>query len=39
MQSALGPNATEESKKHFPVRWQEMVKIIFENADKVIELK
>jgi len=39
MQSAIGPNATRENKKTFPKRWQEMVKIIFENADKVIELK
>ncbi|MEN8228127.1 MAG: hypothetical protein ABFS38_08235 [Bacteroidota bacterium] len=39
MQSALGPDATEESKKAFPKQWQEMVKTIFENADIVIELK
>ena len=39
MQSAIGPNATEESKKTFPKRWQEMVATIFENADKVIEVK
>ncbi len=39
MQSAIGPQATQESKNSFPKRWQEMVKTIFENADKVIELK
>ena len=38
MQSALGPDATEKSKKDFPKQWQEMVKTIFDNADKVIEL-
>ena len=32
-------DATEESKKDFPKQWQEMVKTIFDNADKVIELK
>ncbi len=36
--SYFGPNATEESKKAFPKRWQEMVKTIFDNADKVIEV-
>ena len=39
MQSALGPDATEENKKSFPKRWQEMVLTIFENSDKVIDLK
>ena len=39
MQSAVGPDATEESKLSFPKRWQEMVHTIFENADSVIELK
>lgn len=39
MQSAIGPHATEESKKAFPKLWQEMVKTIFDNADTVIELK
>jgi len=39
LMTALGPDATEESKKTFPVRWQEMVKTIIDNADKVIELK
>jgi len=39
MRSAIGPNATEEDKRTFPKRWQEMVKTIFDNADKVIEVK
>ena len=39
MQSAIGPNATEKNKKSFPKRWQEMVKTVFENSDKVIEMK
>jgi len=39
LSSAIGKEATAESKKTFPVRWQNMVKTIFENADKVIEVK
>jgi len=39
MQSAIGPNATKETKKSFPKRWQEMVKNIFENASEVIKVK
>ncbi len=39
MQSAFGPNATEESKKEFPKQWQAMVKTIFDNADKVVAIK
>ncbi len=38
MQSALGPDATEESKKEFPKRWQEMVRTIFDHADQVIDI-
>ena len=38
MQMAFGPNATDESKKAFPIKWQEMVKTIFDNADAVIEI-
>lgn len=38
LQSAIGPDATEESKRTFPDRWQNMVKTILENADKVIEI-
>jgi len=37
MQSAFGPEATEESRKLFPKRWQEMVKTIFDNADEVVK--
>jgi len=36
MQSVLGPDATEKSKKDFPRQWQEMIKTIFAYADKVI---
>ncbi len=39
LMSAIGPEATEESRRTFPVRWQEMVKTIFDNADKVIEVR
>ena len=39
IQSAMGPDATEESKKSFPHRWQEMVKTIFDHSDTVIEMK
>jgi len=39
MQSALGPDATEESRKDFPMRWQEMIRTIFQNADKVIDIR
>ncbi|MEN8230447.1 MAG: hypothetical protein ABFS38_19955, partial [Bacteroidota bacterium] len=39
MQSALGPNATEESRSAFPKQWQEMVRTIFAHADTVIEVK
>ena len=38
LMSAIGPDATEESRQTFPVRWQQMVKTIFDNADKVIEV-
>lgn len=38
MMSAIGPNATDESKKSFPQRWQAMVKAIFDNADSVIDI-
>jgi hypothetical protein len=39
MQTVLGPDATEESKKLFPVKWQALVKTIFDNADSVIEIE
>ncbi len=38
LKSAIGPEATEEDKKTFPKRFQEMVKTVLENADKVIEI-
>ena len=38
MMTALGPQATEESKKAFPQKWQEMIKLLFENIDKVVEV-
>jgi len=38
MQSAIGPNATDETKSTFGERWQQMVKTVLENADKVIEV-
>jgi len=38
MQSAFGPNANEESRKSFPKKWQQMVKTIFDNADKVVSI-
>jgi len=38
MQSAFGPNATDEAKKLFPTRWQAMVKTIFEHAEEVVQI-
>jgi len=38
LMSAIGPDATPETKKIFPKRFQEMVKIIFENGNAVIEV-
>ncbi len=39
MQSAIGPNATEENKNTFGKRWQQVVETIFINADEVVEVK
>ncbi len=39
MRSAISPNATDEDKRTFPERWQKMVKTIFDNVNKVIEVK
>ncbi len=39
MMTALGPQATDESRKAFPKKWQEMIKLLFENIDKVVEVK
>jgi hypothetical protein len=36
--SAIGPDATKESKASFPQRFQEMVKTVFDHADSVIEI-
>jgi hypothetical protein len=38
LKSAIVPDATEEDKKTFPHRFQNMVKTVFENADTVIEI-
>ena len=38
MMSAIGPQATEETKRTFPKRWSDMIGDIFANADKVIEI-
>lgn len=38
LRSAIAPNATDEDKRTFPKRWQAMVKTIFDNDDKVIEI-
>jgi len=38
LMSAIGENATPEDKESFPIRFQEMVKTIFENRDVVIEI-
>ncbi len=38
LMSAIGENATDEDKKTFPTRFQEMVKTVLENADIVIEI-
>ena len=38
LMSAIGPDATEESKASFPQRFQEMVKTVFDYADSVIEI-
>ncbi|RLE16167.1 MAG: hypothetical protein DRJ14_09075 [Acidobacteria bacterium] len=38
LMGAMGPTATPEAKKAFPKRFQQMVKTIFENGDKVIDV-
>jgi len=38
LKSAIAPNAKKEDIESFPKRFQEMVKTVFENADKVIEV-
>ncbi|MCF6205646.1 MAG: hypothetical protein L3J47_01955 [Sulfurovum sp.] len=39
LMSAIGPDATQEDIESFPDRFQEMVRTIFLNSDKVIEIK
>ncbi len=39
LMSAIKPDAKEEDIKSFPIRFQAMVKTVFDNADKVIEVK
>ncbi len=38
LMGAMGPTATREAKKTFPKRFQQLVKTIFENGDKVIDV-
>lgn len=38
MMTAIGPQATDESRKNFPKKWQEVIKTIFENMDAVVEV-
>jgi len=38
LKSAIWPDAKEEDIKSFPIRFQKMVKTIFENSDEVIEV-
>jgi len=38
LMSAIGPNATKKDKETFPERFQDMVKQLFEQSDRVIEI-
>ena len=38
LKSAISPQATEDDIKSFPVRFQDMVKTVLQNHDKVIEI-
>jgi len=38
LMSAIKPDATQEDIKSFPTRFQDMVKTVFENQDKVIDI-
>ena len=38
MQSALGPDATDESRNDFHRKWQEMIRSIFQNSETVISV-
>ena len=39
MMSAFGPQATTETKQTFSNKWKNMIGVIFENIDKVVEVK
>jgi len=39
LMSAIKPDAKEEDIKSFPLRFQDMVKTVFEHSDEVIEVK
>ena len=39
MMSAIGPQATVETRKTFPDRWKQMIGVLFENVDKVVEVR
>ena len=39
LKSAIKPDATKEDIESFPIRFQEMVKTVFDNYEKVIEIK
>ncbi|WP_457607160.1 hypothetical protein [Nitratifractor sp.] len=38
LMSAIGPEATEESRRSFPDRFQEMVATVFAHADELVDL-
>jgi hypothetical protein len=38
LKTILKPDASEEEKRNFPKKFQEMVRIILENADEVMEI-
>jgi hypothetical protein len=38
LKSAIMPDAKQEDIESFPQRFQEMVKTVFENKDKIIEI-
>ncbi len=38
LMSAIKPDATEEDKRSFPRRFQDMVQTVFAHADEVIEI-
>jgi hypothetical protein len=38
LKSAIMPDAKQEDIESFPQRFQEMLKTVFENKDKIIEI-